>query len=150
MVYSLPLELRNAVYDYALQDDHDFFADGVPALFKVCPEITREIYSYRKIITTTIINAHTPGPLETKDQNWDKITKFKQKKNTKGLVVKFRYLELCEQRVLSSGLPDFIASIRSIMKNGCMVIKLQLYAMLLISALDVEAEVIDEKGGQLG
>ncbi|KAG9737357.1 hypothetical protein KCU73_g10018, partial [Aureobasidium melanogenum] len=97
--HSLPLELRSMVYDYALEQDHDFFADGVPALFKVCPHITKEIYSYRKTITTVCIDTKTPWPLENKDQQWYKITSFNQKQQTKGLVVRFIYLKPCEQQV---------------------------------------------------
>ncbi|THY44327.1 hypothetical protein D6C99_06802 [Aureobasidium pullulans] len=43
------------IYDHALEDDYDIFAKGVQAILKVCPEITREIYSYRRIYTTIIV-----------------------------------------------------------------------------------------------
>ena len=52
---SLPLEVRNMIYDHALEDDYDIFTKGVQAILKVCPEITREIYSYRRIYTTIIV-----------------------------------------------------------------------------------------------
>lgn len=39
------------IYDYALEDDHDILANGLPTLLKVCPQITREMYSYRDIVT---------------------------------------------------------------------------------------------------
>lgn len=47
---SLPLELRNRVYDYALSDGHDVIHDGLPSLYKVHPEITTELYSYRDLV----------------------------------------------------------------------------------------------------
>jgi len=47
---SLPLELRNRVYSYALSDGHDVIHDGLPSLYKVHPEITTELYSYRDLV----------------------------------------------------------------------------------------------------
>ncbi|KAI5256791.1 hypothetical protein E4T42_01486 [Aureobasidium subglaciale] len=49
---TLPLEIRNKIYDYALEEEHDYFVKGVPALLKISPSLTREIYYYRKIVTT--------------------------------------------------------------------------------------------------
>ncbi|KAG9525686.1 hypothetical protein KCV07_g1051, partial [Aureobasidium melanogenum] len=142
--HSLPLELRSMVYDYALEEDHDFFADGVPALFKVCPHITKEIYSYRKTITTVCIDTKTPWPLENKDQQWYKITSFNQKQQTKGLVVRFIYLRPCEQQVWSPGLPGLIASMRETLRDGHTAMRVMFYAMRLEFALEVETEVIDK------
>lgn len=92
---SLPLELRNMIYDYALDDEHDIFADGLPALLKVCPEITREVYSYRNIVTTVIITNETPEPYEESAKPMlsryvDTIAKFNQKRCVKELVVRFK------------------------------------------------------------
>ncbi|CAD0094536.1 unnamed protein product [Aureobasidium mustum] len=140
--YSLPIELRNAVYDYALQDDHDFFADGVPALFKVCPEITQEIYSYRKTITTISINVDTPGDIEDEDLHRAMITKFKQKQNTKGLVVKFIIL----QRRSSQRMHDPYASIFETLSDGFTGVNVRLHATMLRLALNVETEVHKEAG----
>lgn len=143
--HSLPLELRSMIYDYALHEDHDYLTNGVPALFKVCPNITKEIYSYRKTITTMSITAAAPWPpLESEDQHFGKITRFKQKQQTKGLVVKFRYLKSREQQVPSSGLPSFIASIRETLEGGHTVLRVVFYAMRLRLALNVETEVVDE------
>ncbi|KAI4732288.1 hypothetical protein E4T50_17128 [Aureobasidium sp. EXF-12298] len=142
--HSLPLELQSMIYDYALEEDHDFFADGVPALFKVCPNITKEIYSYRKTITTTNIDIKTPWPLENKDQQWCKITRFNQKQQIKGLVVRFRYLKPCEQQVWSPGLPGLIGSMRETLRDGRTAMRVMFYAIRLGIALDVETEVIDE------
>ncbi|KAH0371017.1 hypothetical protein KCU65_g2151, partial [Aureobasidium melanogenum] len=140
----LPLELRSMVYDYALHEEHDYLTNGVPALFKVYPNITAELYSYRKTITTMNITTETPWPLEHEIQHFDKITRFKQKQYTKGLVVKFRCLKPRGQQVPSSGLPGFIASIRETLRGGHAVLRVLFYAMRLGLVLDVETEVIDE------
>jgi hypothetical protein len=92
---SLPLELRNIIYDYALEDDHDIFTDGLPTLFSVCPHITREIYSYRSIVTTVVITNETPEPYEESAKSMlsryvDAIAEFTQKSCIKELVVRFK------------------------------------------------------------
>jgi hypothetical protein len=70
---SLPLELRNIIYDHVLSDPHDILNFGIPPLYQVHPLITTELYSYRKTITTIFIthksvypcheDAETPRPL---------------------------------------------------------------------------------------
>lgn len=85
------------IYDYALDDNHDIFADGLPALLKVCPQITREIYSYRDIVTTVIVTKETLAMTEEAGEALlsryiNIITKFDQTKNTKKLVVRIRLL----------------------------------------------------------
>ncbi|KAH0238577.1 hypothetical protein KCV06_g491, partial [Aureobasidium melanogenum] len=92
---SLPLELRNIIYDYALEDDHDIFTDGLPTLFSVCPHITGEIYSYRSIVTTVVITNETPEPYEESAKPMlsryvDAIAEFTQKSCIKELVVRFK------------------------------------------------------------
>jgi hypothetical protein len=52
---SLPLELRNMIYDHILSEPHDILNFGIPPLYKVHPTITSELYSYRKTITTVSI-----------------------------------------------------------------------------------------------
>ncbi|KAI5197725.1 hypothetical protein E4T39_07142 [Aureobasidium subglaciale] len=99
---SLALEIRNMIYEYALEEDHDFFIDGVPALLKVCPQITREIYSYRKIVTTLCITDKHPRPLYKQPfptevlptRAFGMITKFNQVENRRGLIVKLKPLVL--------------------------------------------------------
>lgn len=59
---SLPLELRNKVYDYAISDGHDIIADGTPPLYEVHPEITRELYSYRNSIVKVPLTKDSPWP----------------------------------------------------------------------------------------
>ncbi|KAG9584036.1 hypothetical protein KCU78_g14049, partial [Aureobasidium melanogenum] len=102
------------IYDYALKEDHDVFADGAPALFKVCPNITKEIYSYRKIITTMSVDPDTRGLIENEDLHQAIISKFKQKQNAKGLVVKFISL----QRRSSRKMYDLSAGIFEAMSDG--------------------------------
>lgn len=142
--HSLALELRSMIYDYALHEEHDYLTNGVPALFKVCPNITKEIYSYRKTVTTMSITASTPWLPENENQHWDKIARFKRKQQTKGLVVKFRCRKPREQQVPPPGLPGFIACIRETLRGGHTVLRVVFYAMRLALALDVETEVIDE------
>lgn len=137
--HSLPLELRNIVYDYALQDDHDFFADGVPALFKVCPHITSEIYSYRKTVTTVSISPDTSGLIENEDLYRAAIAKFKQKQNTKGLVVKFVVLRP------SRKVDDLSAAgILETINAGFTGINVRLFAFELRVLMKVETEVHKE------
>lgn len=59
---SLPLELRNRIYDFALSDGHDVISDGTPPLYKVHPEITRELYSYRNFIIKVSLTQDSPWP----------------------------------------------------------------------------------------
>lgn len=81
------------IYDYALEDDHDISAMGVPALFKVCPHITREIYYYRDIVTTIAITHEAPWPSEESGearsfQMLDAMMKFNQMENTNRLLIR--------------------------------------------------------------
>ncbi|KAG9661835.1 hypothetical protein KCU95_g19332, partial [Aureobasidium melanogenum] len=138
--HSLPLELRSMIYDHALHEDHDFFANGVPALFKVCPNITREIYSYRKTITTVCISPDTTGSLENEDLHQVKITKFKQKQNAKGLIVKFIILK----RRSSRRMHDLSAGIFETMSDGFTAINVRIYAAGLSLAMNVETQVHKE------
>ncbi|KAI5210339.1 hypothetical protein E4T38_01971 [Aureobasidium subglaciale] len=110
---SLALEIRNMIYEYALEEDHDIFVHGVPALLK----ITREVYSYRKIVTTLcIINNHPrpiyrqPFPTEIlSTRGFNMITKFNQTEDKKSLIVKFKPLVLsCSKDV--NGLLDATSS----------------------------------------
>lgn len=57
---SLPLELREMIYDHYLQHPHDIVTNGIPPLFKVRLSITRELYSLHDIITTIPITHQTP------------------------------------------------------------------------------------------
>jgi hypothetical protein len=57
---SLPLELREMIYEHYLTHPHDMVADGIPPLFKVRLSITRELYSHHDIITTIPITHQTP------------------------------------------------------------------------------------------
>ncbi|KAI4718355.1 hypothetical protein E4T48_05438 [Aureobasidium sp. EXF-10727] len=88
---SLPLEVRNMIYDYALDPNHDIFTNGVPALLRVCPHLAREIYSYRKIVTTTYINVSDihAWSEETEQKHYEMVARFERKENTKGMVVVF-------------------------------------------------------------
>ncbi|KAI5242220.1 hypothetical protein E4T43_04968 [Aureobasidium subglaciale] len=114
---SLALEIRNVIYEYALEEDHDIFVHGVPALLKVCPQITREIYSYRKIITTLCITNNHPRPIYQQPfptevlstRGFNMITKFNRTEDKKGLIVKFKPLVLsCSKDV--DGLLDATSS----------------------------------------
>lgn len=103
------------IYDFALQDDHDIIANGVPALLKVCPQITREIYSYRDIVTTVVITNETPKTYEESGKSilaryFDAITKFAQIEDTKGLVIRIK-------RLVHDGLVVTNASLYSIILN---------------------------------
>lgn len=135
---SLPLELRSIIYEYALQDNHDFFTDGVPALFKVCPHITREIYSYRKIVTTVSISSNTPGLIEKEDLHRAIITKFNQKQNTKGLLVKFVILKP------SRRMDRLTAVILEALDGGYAALGVRLFATELRMLMGVETEVYKE------
>ncbi|KAI4856449.1 hypothetical protein E4T45_02084 [Aureobasidium sp. EXF-8846] len=92
---SLPLELRNMIYDYALSDSHDILTNGLPSLYKVHPSITRELYAYRKTITTVDISHSSPypGPSASEEPPLLQIKllalvkKFDEKTNVKGIVV---------------------------------------------------------------
>lgn len=136
--HSLSLELRNIIYDYTLQDNHDFFFDGVPALFKVCPHITKELYSYRKIITTVSINSSSPGSIENEDLYRATIIKFNQKINTKGLVVKFVIL-----RPLRRMNGDPVGILKAL-DTGFAAVNVRLFAMELRLSMGVETEVYKE------
>lgn len=64
-LFSLPLELRNQIYDYTLSDGHDIVHDGISALYKTHPAITRELYSYRDFpirIPITQESTYNPRP----------------------------------------------------------------------------------------
>ncbi|CAD0088690.1 unnamed protein product [Aureobasidium vineae] len=94
-IKSLPLELRSIIYDHALSDDHNIITDGIPALLKVCLEITREIYSNRKIVSTIHITHETTWSNVTdspKHRCLDIMTRFNQKENAKGLLILFKPL----------------------------------------------------------
>ncbi|KAI5273479.1 hypothetical protein E4T47_03377 [Aureobasidium subglaciale] len=106
---SLALEIRNIIYEYALEEDHDIFLHGVPALLK--------IYSYRKIVTTLCITNNHPRPIYQQPfptevlttRGFDMITKFDQTGDKKGLIVKFKPLVLsCSKDV--NGLLDATSS----------------------------------------
>ncbi|KAI5239724.1 hypothetical protein E4T42_08600 [Aureobasidium subglaciale] len=55
---SLPLELRNKIYDYILYD-HDFIIHGLPSLYKTKLNLTQELYSYRKFMIPFVITQHS-------------------------------------------------------------------------------------------
>lgn len=89
---SLPLELRNQIYGYVLSDGHDIIHNGLPSLYKVHPEITREIYSYRDFVIAILVHhdpptADEPPPLlQTRLHNL--INKFNAKfQEKKSLIV---------------------------------------------------------------
>ncbi|THY28169.1 hypothetical protein D6D01_03986 [Aureobasidium pullulans] len=84
---SSPLEVRNMIYDHALEDDYDIFTKGVQAILKLCPEITREIYSYRRIYTTIIVTAFPQrmDPIQI-NQMLSKAKMFNMVEGRKGLV----------------------------------------------------------------
>jgi hypothetical protein len=97
---SLPLELRNMIYDHVLSDPHDILNFGIPPLYQVHPSITSELYSYRKTITTIFItygsvypcheDAETPPPLIQVDL-LALVRRFEEKKKmAKGIVVVFK------------------------------------------------------------
>jgi hypothetical protein len=79
---SLPLEIRSMIYDHALSNDHSTSNHGIlPALYKVCPTITTELYSYHKTTLTVPITYDTPyrsrpakgtkpSPLQTNSPSW--------------------------------------------------------------------------------
>lgn len=91
---SLPLELRNQIYDYALSDGHDIITDGMPALYKIHPAITRELYSYRDLIITIPITQELPFNLREsppqpllQSRILDLAATFKSKKEQKRRLV---------------------------------------------------------------
>ena len=89
---SLPLEIRDQIYDYVLSDDHDIFAHGVPALLKVRLELTQEIYSYRRLTSTIPItdnNLFLTEPEFTHQPNeaLRKISRFENDTRKKALLV---------------------------------------------------------------
>ena len=92
---SLPLEVRNMIYDHTLEDDYDIFAKGVQAILKVCPEITREIYSYRRIYTTIIVTEF-PQRMDPFQINriFGKAKRFNMVEGRKGLVVRCKAMPL--------------------------------------------------------
>lgn len=91
---SLPLELRNQIYDYVLSDGHDILTDGMPALYKVHPDMTRELYSYRDFMIRVPITQESPfSPRESLPQPLlqsrllDLAATFKSKKEQKRRLV---------------------------------------------------------------
>jgi hypothetical protein len=97
---SLPLELRNMIYDHVLSEPHDILKFGLPPLYKVHPSITKELYSYRKTITTVFIthrsvypcheDAEIPQPL-LQTRLLALVRRFEENiKMAKGIVVVFK------------------------------------------------------------
>jgi hypothetical protein len=97
---SLPLELRNIIYDHVLSDPHDILNFGIPPLYQVHPLITTELYSYRKTIITISMthgfvypnheDAETPRPL-IQVELLALVRRFEEKKEmAKGIVVVFK------------------------------------------------------------
>ncbi|KER00572.1 hypothetical protein AUEXF2481DRAFT_24884 [Aureobasidium subglaciale EXF-2481] len=117
---TLPLEIRNKIYDYALEEEHDYFVKGVQALLKISPSLTREIYYYRKIVTTLPIlrtdyrqsRSLATNPEQTAygtgfwsprlDGILDKVKKFEEAKDRKGLVVRCGAVSRQSGRVYST------------------------------------------------
>jgi hypothetical protein len=99
---SLPLELRNMIYDLALSNPHDILTDGLPPLYKVHPSITKELYTYRKTITTVNISRSSPYPAYSASEEppllqiklHALINRFNEKADVKGIVVVFRAIPL--------------------------------------------------------
>jgi hypothetical protein len=98
----LPLELRNMIYDYALSTPHDIPTNGLPPLYKVHPAITKELYTYRKTVTTVRINRSSPYPASSPSEEppllqtrlLALVNGFNEKANVKGIVVVFRAIPL--------------------------------------------------------
>jgi hypothetical protein len=85
---SLPLELRNRVYEYALEDDVDILLKGVPSILRVSTEITRQIYEYRNITTTIEYSGENDIPANLAQRVLD----FKKVPGRKQLIVKIKPL----------------------------------------------------------
>jgi hypothetical protein len=97
---SLPLEIRNMIYDHVLSEPHDILTNGIPSLYKVHPAMTSELYTYRKTITTVSIthrsvypcheDAGTPPPL-LQTRLLALVRRFEENKEmAKGIVVVFK------------------------------------------------------------
>lgn len=48
-LFSLPLELRLKIYDFALDDEYEIYETGLPALLRTRLQITREFYQLCKL-----------------------------------------------------------------------------------------------------
>ncbi|KAI5242213.1 hypothetical protein E4T43_04966 [Aureobasidium subglaciale] len=120
---SLPLELRNKIYDYVLYD-HDFITHGLPPIYKTELNLTQELYSYREfVISLSWFGCYTafgePALKRGSCELWlpsgllDKCERFRKVAGRKGLVVQCWSIVWCswdeEEERLLNWLLDAIA-----------------------------------------